>query len=129
MKKGLLHICVDFDGTMVEHEYPFIGKPVPRAIQVVQKLQERSHKIILYTMRSGATLDAAAQYMENSGIKLYGVNKNPSQDSWTQSTKVYGHIYIDDAALGCPLIFPQAGRPYVDWARVEEMLLDRGVLV
>ena len=47
---------------------------------------------------------------------MYGYNENRSQKSWTQSNKVYGNMYIDDAAFGCPLIHPEDGsRPYVDW--------------
>jgi len=39
-------------------------------------------------------------------------------------------LYIDDAALGCPLIYnPEiSDRPFVDWAKVEEMLKAIGML-
>jgi len=28
-----MYICVDFDGTIVEHEFPAIGLPVPGAVE------------------------------------------------------------------------------------------------
>ena len=31
-------IAVDFDGTIVEHAYPKIGKPIPFAIDVLKRL-------------------------------------------------------------------------------------------
>ena len=31
-------IACDFDGTIVTHEYPKIGKPIPFAIQTLKKL-------------------------------------------------------------------------------------------
>ena len=48
---------------------------------------------------------------------------NPTQHTWTKSPKAYGHLYIDDAALGIPLVRGLNGeKPYVDWDKVEEML-------
>lgn len=122
-----MFIAVDFDGTMVDHEYPEIGSPVPEALHWVKKFQEAGAQIILWTMRSGQTLDDAVKYMEASKIKLYGINRNPSQDTWTDSPKAYAHIYIDDAAFGCPLhVNPRMdGRPYVDWSIVGPKVLER----
>ena len=35
-------IAVDFDGTIVEHKYPAIGKELPFAIETLKKLQSDS---------------------------------------------------------------------------------------
>lgn len=126
-----LYICVDFDGTVVEHAYPAIGKEVPGAFDVLQELINNGHKIIIFTMRSDERLQEAVSYMAGKGIDLYGINHNPDQDSWTNSPKAYGNIFIDDAALGCPLINYSEGvkkRPYVDWDEVRRQLKNRGVL-
>lgn len=48
-----LVIGLDFDGTVVTHDYPKIGKPIPRAIEVLTKLVGTGAKICLNTMRSG----------------------------------------------------------------------------
>ncbi|MFV0436528.1 MAG: hypothetical protein ACK5PS_03940 [Desulfopila sp.] len=129
-----MYICVDFDGTIVDHCYPEIGQPVPDAIAWLKALQENGARLILYTMRSDdlgrALLSEAVEYLVANGVTLYGVNRNPDQDQWTSSPKAYGEIYIDDAAFGCPLIFPKGfARPCVDWNKVgppiEHMLLSR----
>lgn len=122
-------ICVDFDGTCVEHRYPEIGDEVEGCIRVLKRLQECGDKIILWTMRSdggkdGDTLTQAKEWLESRGITLFGVNENPTQARWTGSPKAYGHIYIDDAALGCPVKRSRhaKGRPVVDWKSVEKIL-------
>jgi len=117
----MLTICIDFDGTIVKHEFPKVGEPNLKAIEWIKKFVEAKANIILFTMRSdggkfGPTLTEAVDYIENEGISLYGVNVNPGQGIWTSSPKAYGQLYIDDAAFGCPLIHPEDGsRPYVDW--------------
>jgi len=118
-----MYLCVDFDGTMVTHEYPDIGRNIG-AFEWLKKAQEKGAKIILFTMRSGNELGAAVEHCHRNGILLYGINRNPTQDSWTSSPKAYGNVYIDDAALGCPLhVSSKAIRPFVDWSKVGPMLL------
>ena len=125
----MLYIGIDFDGTVVTHKYPNIGEPVELAIDVLDDLQSAGHKLILYTMRSGERLVEAVEYLEENGIKLYAVNDNPTQKYWTQSPKIFCNMYIDDAALGCPLDEDITGaRPIVDWYGVETLLKERGVL-
>lgn len=123
-----LYVGLDFDGTMVKHKYPKIGEPIEDAVEVVQELIEKGHKVILYTMRSGERLQEAVDYLEEEGIKLYAVNENPSQKYWTESPKIFCNVYIDDATLGCPLEFPEKGRPFVDWEAVRELLVERELL-
>ena len=82
-------------------------------------------------MRGDKELDDAVKWLKERGIELFGVNYNPTQ-SWTTSPKVLANLYIDDAALGCPLITPRDSktlgykRPYVDWDAVEKMLEEDG---
>lgn len=120
-----MFVGLDFDGTVVTHDFPDIGKDIG-AISWLLKIQEAGGQFILNTMRSGESLVAAVQFLEDQGVELYGVNQNPSQASWTSSPKVYAHVYIDDAAFGCPLIFPVNGkRPYVDWNIVGPGILEK----
>ena len=124
-----MEICIDFDGTIVKHEFPLVGKPNPNAIEWIKKFQEAGAKIILFTMRSdegrlGPTLTHAVDYLKENEVELYGVNENPTQKGWTSSPKAYGQLYIDDAASGCPLMHPKnGGRPYVDWGIVGPKVL------
>jgi hydroxymethylpyrimidine pyrophosphatase-like HAD family hydrolase len=135
MKTGPQIFCVDFDGTIVTHEYPEVGTPVNAALDVLHELQTAGHAIILLTMRGidvktgRNTLQESVEYLTGNGIKLYGVNENPHQHRWTTSKKVYGHWYIDDAAVGVPLIMPENQRPYVDWIGVRQLLWHRGILL
>lgn len=125
----LLDIAVDFDGTCVSHAYPSIGRDIG-AVPVLKSLVERGHNLILHTMRCGAMLDAAVEWFSENDIPLYGVAKNPTQHTWTQSPKCYAQVYIDDAALGCPLSIDPAvsDRPFVNWNRVMAMLHEQGIV-
>jgi hypothetical protein len=122
-------INIDFDGTVVSHEYPLIGKDIG-SIPVLKKMLESGCKLILFTMRSGEGLAAAVKWFEDNDIPLFGINKNPTQGVWTNSPKSYAELMIDDSALGIPLIFDQniSRRPFVDWKIVEEMLLARDII-
>lgn len=123
-----LYIAVDFDGTCVTHEYPYLGLDIG-AQPVLRELVEQGHNLILYTMRSGKLEKEAVEWFKKNDIPLYAVNSNPTQKKWTKSIKVHADVYIDDAALGCPLIHSMnASRPYVDWVKVREWLVTEGFL-
>ena len=102
-------IAVDFDGTIVEHCFPGIGAPVPGAIPALRHLSGRRDQIILWTMRSGKYLDDALRYLRRAEVQLDGINVSPGQRNWTTSPKAYADVYIDDSALGCPLVHPGGG--------------------
>ena len=78
-------------------------------------------------MRSDKFLDGAVNWFKDKDIPLFGINTNPTQNAWTNSPKAYGHLYIDDAALGVPLIYDGTNRPYVDWLKVRELLAEKGI--
>jgi hypothetical protein len=120
-------ICVDFDGTVVTHDYPRVGKDIG-AVPVLKRLVEDGHRLILWTMRDKAELQDAVNWFFQNNIPLWGVNENPEQHTWTDSPKAYGQHYIDDCAVGTPLIHGVHSRPYIDWARMEQLLLEMGVL-
>ena len=115
-----IYIAIDFDGTIVTHEFPHIGEPVPGAVSTIKVLKERGCVLILWTMRSGRPLDNAVEYCKSQGIEFDHINQNPQP--WTDSPKAYAQQYIDDAAVGCPLIWPNAGRPYVDWGGIRRLM-------
>lgn len=140
-----LYIVIDFDGTVVTHDFPNIGNDIG-AVPVLKRLVEAGHKLILFTMRSniknptskdpeihckgGNYLDHAMWWFSAKEIPLFGIQTNPDQFSWTTSPKAYGQIIIDDAALGCPLKYdPEiSDRPFVDWQAVEWLLEKNQVL-
>lgn len=122
-------INCDFDGTVVTHHYPEIGKDIG-AIPILKKLTDNGHQLILFTMRSGKELDDAVNWFKQNNIPLYGIQTNPTQKSWTSSPKSLADLMIDDSALGCPLKYdPNLSlRYFVDWEIVEKMLVQIGYL-
>lgn len=79
-------------------------------------------------MRSGDTLDDAISWFIDNDIELWGINRNPEQYGWSPSPKVFANLYIDDAALGIPLIEPEDDRDYVDWNRVRDILITKNMI-
>ena len=122
-------IAIDFDGTCVDHRYPEVGPSLHGAVNILQSLTYKGHKLVLWTMRSGKELQDAVDWFYGHNIQLFGINRNPEQDTWTSSPKAYAQLYIDDAALGAPLHqLAFMKRPGVDWAQVEEYLLRENIL-
>lgn len=98
-------IAVDFDGTIVQHKFPKIGKEIPFAIKTLKLLQQKGHKLILWTYRSGKELEEAVKYCEEKGIVFHAVNNDFDGEEFdnTYSRKIYADIYIDDRnILGIP---------------------------
>lgn len=116
-------IAVDFDGTCVEHDYPAVGMDVEGAVDVLRAMNRKGHRLILFTMRSGAKLEAAVKWFRDRKIELWDVNHNPEQREWTESPKVHADIYIDDSSLGCPVMFIDGvRRPVVNWSKIRALL-------
>ena len=114
-----MYIAVDFDGTVVDHDYPYMGEPVPGAIEWMQAWAKQGAKIMLHTMRDGEELIEAIEYLEENGVPLYGVNVNPDQVDWTDSSKTFAHVYVDDLAYGVPLHKPEGFKnDCVNWHEV-----------
>ncbi len=97
-----IKIAVDFDGTIVEHEYPKIGKEKLFAFQTLRELEKLGVRLILWTFRTGKELDDAIDYCRLNGIEFYAVNKNYPEEVFdeTVSRKIDADIYIDDKNIG-----------------------------
>ena len=97
-----LKIAVDFDGTIVEHEYPAIGKEKLFAFETLRELQKHGALLILWTFRTGKELDEAIEFCSKKGIEFYAVNKNYPEEKFdhTVSRKINADVYIDDKNVG-----------------------------
>lgn len=98
-----LKIAVDFDGTIVEHAYPGIGKEKLFAFSTLRELQKRGAKLILWTFRTGQELEEAVEFCRQNGVEFYAVNKNYPEEVYDESAvsrKIDVDIYIDDKNLG-----------------------------
>ena len=108
-------IAVDFDGTIVTHEYPNIGKPIPFAIETLKKLQQEDHhQIILWSCREGDLLKEAVDYCAAKGLGFYAVNSNFPEETAeiVRARKLEADLFIDDRNLG--------GLP--DWGVIYQMI-------
>jgi hypothetical protein len=97
-----IKIAVDFDGTIVDHEYPAIGKEKLFAFQTLKELDKLGARLILWTFRSGKELDEAVEYCRKNGIEFYAVNNNYPEEIYDGKTsrKIDADIYIDDRNVG-----------------------------
>ena len=97
-----MKIAVDFDGTLVEHKYPEIGKEIVFAFDTLKLLEKKGHQLILWTYRSGRELDEAVDYCRSRGIEFYAVNKSYPEEDETdiKSRKIDADLFIDDRNLG-----------------------------
>ena len=91
-------LAIDFDGTIVEHRYPAIGKVRPFAFETLKALQKKGHQLILWTFRSERELEEAVEFCRKHGVEFYAVNKNYPEEPWNEndSRKIKADYYIDD---------------------------------
>lgn len=108
-------IAVDFDGTIVEHKYPEIGRERPFAITTLKMLIEQRHRLILWTVRKGDLLQEAVDWCKERGVEFYAVNKNYPEELVETGggySKINAELFIDDCNLG--------GIP--DWGKIYQMI-------
>lgn len=111
-------IAVDFDGTIVEHKYPYIGKEIPFAIETLKKLKEDKHTLILWTVREEKLLDEAVNFCKERGLEFYAVNSNYPEEKKNHdhfSRKLKADLFIDDRNIG--------GIP--DWGTIYRMINEK----
>ena len=115
----LMVIAIDFDGTIVEHRYPSIGRELPFAIETLKKLTEEGHRLILWTVREGRLLDEAVAFCRERGLEFYAVNRDYPEEEKNRnnhfSRMLKADLWIDDRNLG--------GLP--DWGTIYEMVHNR----
>ena len=97
-----IKIAVDFDGTIVEHQYPDIGKEKLFAFETLREMQKRGFKLILWTVRSGERLEEAVEFCRNKGVEFYAKNKSCPEEVIDDGfvRKIEADIYIDDRNVG-----------------------------
>ena len=109
-----LIIAVDFDGTIVEDNYPRIGKPQIFAFETLRKLQEDGQRLILWTYRSGIRLDEAVEFCRENGVNFYAVNKSFPEEKfdYSKSRKIYADLFIDDRNIG----------GFIGWGQIYQLI-------
>ncbi len=112
-------IAVDFDGTIVEHRYPAIGKEKPFAVAAIKQLIDEGHRFILWSVREGELLEEAVKWCEERGIMFVAVNRDYAEEKKENnehfSRKLKVDLFIDDRNVG--------GLP--DWGVIYECIHHR----
>lgn len=115
-------IAVDFDGTIVEHEYPNIGKEKIFATETLRQLINDGHRLILWTVREGELLDEAVEWCRQRGVEFYAVNKDFPEENISKneqfSRKIKADVWIDDLNVG--------GLP--DWGTIYRIITEKKTL-
>jgi hypothetical protein len=88
------------------------------AFATLKALQQKGHKLILWTIRTGDLLQEAVDYCKNNGVEFYAVNKNYPEEHLDDKTsrKLNADIFIDDRNLG----------GFIGWSDVWQMLHPEG---
>ena len=111
-------IAVDFDGTIVEHRYPEIGREIPFATDTLKLLAKEGHRLILWSVREGRLLDEAVEWCRERELEFYAVNKDYPEETKEDnnfSRKLKVEMFIDDRNVG--------GLP--DWGIIYKMISEK----
>lgn len=96
-------IAVDFDGTLHAGKWPDIGVEAAYAGDVMRKLRDDGHYIIINTCRTGDMLVDAINWLLRHDIPFDRVNDNSPvsvEQYGSNSRKIHAHVYIDDKQVG-----------------------------
>lgn len=91
-------IAIDFDGTLVKNKYPEIGEINPHVWSAALRAKADGIKLILWTSRTGKSLDDAVKFCTNRGLTFDAINDNIDEVKalgW-DARKVFATMYIDD---------------------------------
>jgi hypothetical protein len=109
-------ISIDYDDTIVYQDFPRSGTIKPNAKEVINRLYDEGHNILIWTCRAFERLETAKEYLNECGVKYHLINENlvnNIEKYGGDTRKMSAHIYIDDRQLG--------GIPN-DWLVIEEMV-------
>jgi hypothetical protein len=130
-------IQLDFDGTVVEFDYPKIGLLNEGSIEVVNKLRNAGHEIVLNTYRADlndGTLEEAHVFLKEMGISPSDLpiptnEKKVKSPPWDLTQFIEQQVlFIDDdtkniplrPCVGCHLLM-------VDWLELDKQFREKGI--
>ena len=116
-------VAVDFDGTLCHDAWPGVNEMSLPGIYTLKIFKQNGGRLVLWTCRTGRSLQAAIDACAAYGLTFDAINENDPQhiEMWeadhgksVYSPKVYADLYIDDKAMMC-----YEGIP---WLRVHHFL-------
>ena len=112
-------LAIDFDGTIVEDQFPGIGKMVPGAKEAINELYAMGYEIIIWTSRTHIRMLEAVEWLAKNGIKYHRINESSPANlrmyGNVDSRKIFADMYIDDRGL----------HPLPPWPEIMETVRDR----
>ena len=122
-------IAVDFDGTIVEHRYPEIGKEIPFAIDTLKMLIKDHHRVILWSVREGKLLEDAVNWCKERGVEFYAVNRDYPEESTWRSPRLGHHLSYDIQTQDVERYYRRGGKPLQDGRLRRQALQEKEELV
>lgn len=115
-----LKIAIDFDGTLYHN-----GNLLPSP-KFIKDLSQH-HDLILHTTRNAQQREDALVWLSQFGVRIHAVNVAAGQKDWTDSSKCFADLYIDDRSVGIPLKQIYSEEHYyhvsiVDWSKLIPIL-------
>ena len=96
-------IAIDFDGTIVEDQFPDIWKMKDGAREAINQLYADGYTIIIWSCRTGIKKARAIEWLVMQGIRFHHFNKscpnNVAKYGGKDTRKVFANLYIDDRML------------------------------
>ena len=122
LPKNSLIIAVDFEGTIVDDEYPKVGPAKIFAFDTLLQLQKKGHRLILWTYRYGEKLEDAVKFCKKNGLEFYAVNKSYPEEKYdgSVSRKINADVFIDDRNVGGLLSWGEIYRELLKTDRPKE---------
>jgi len=106
-EEGLI-VAVDFDGTILQSEYPNVGEPIPYAVQSLNKMIDVGIRIVIWTCRSDIL--PVIDFLDAHNIEVDAINSNNAltqkeweKFNWKNSRKIGADVYIEDRGFINPI--------------------------
>lgn len=94
-------IAIDFDGTIVEQDYPRIGAIKPNAIEVIRWIASWADVVIWTCRYEYKGYWDMVHFLHDNQIPYTTINKNPNDNlGFLPMPKIYYDVLIDDRNLG-----------------------------
>ena len=120
---------MDFDGTIVTHEYPAIGEELPFATETLRMLARDGHQLILWSVREGRLLQEAVDWCKERGVEFWAVNRDYPEEKVENnnhfSRKLKADLFIDDRNVGGLLEWGQIYHMIHDNYSLKEVIRER----
>ena len=129
-------IQLDFDGTLVNFNYPLVGNLNLGCKEVVTDLFEKGHTIHLNTYRANIStidLENALEFLKNNEL-MHCISVVNSQKklppTWDIDAAIeLNELFLDDDSDGIPLKWDHTGKmKMVDWRVVKSLLKQKQII-